>query len=251
MLRLDNGKNEMQPLYTAGKVRDWRMTVNPIWKPFVIFASLVTALVTFLPGLSPYAVGQTDEIVIVAYGDSLTAGYQLPPGDAFPVQLEKALRGKGHNVRVINAGVSGDTAADGLARFDWTMPEEADALILELGANDALRGIPLAETTSALEGILKRAGEKKLNVLIAGMEAPRNWGPSYVADFRAMYESLAQTYNTLLYPFFLDGVALDSALNLGDGIHPTGKGVAKIVERILPKVEELIARVKTAREKAS
>lgn len=227
------------------------MTVTPIWKPFVIFASLSAILVTFLMPLSVRAMENGDEIVIVAYGDSLTAGYQLPPNEAFPVQLEKALREKGHDVRVVNAGVSGDTAAEGLARFDWTMPKDADAIILELGANDSLRGIPIDETTKSLDSILKRAQEKKLEILIAGMEAPRNWGADYVTDFRAMYESLSQKYNTLLYPFFLEGVALDPSLNLGDGMHPTGEGVAKIVERILPKVEELIARIKVARENAS
>jgi acyl-CoA thioesterase-1 len=191
------------------------------------------------------------EIVIVAFGDSLTAGYQLPPDAAFPVQLEKALRAKGYKVRVVNSGVSGDTAADGLARFDWAMPEDADAVILELGANDALRGILVAETKKALDAILARLKARKIDVLLAGMEAPRNWGPDYVRDFREMYQTLAKTYDAALYPFFLDGVALDASLSLPDGMHPTGKGVAKIVERILPQVEALIERVKTRHKSAT
>lgn len=189
--------------------------------------------------------------VIVAFGDSLTAGYQLPPEAAFPVQLEKALTEKGLNVRVVNSGVSGDTAADGLARFDWAMPEDADAVILELGANDALRGIPLAETRKALVEILTRLKDRKIPVLIAGMEAPRNWGDDYVREFRQMYADLAAEYGAELYPFFLDGIALDNSLNLGDGMHPNEKGVGVIVERILPKVEELIEKAESRPAKES
>src|SRR5262249_19409787 len=158
-----------------------------------------------------------DEIVIVAYGDSLTAGHKLPQDAAFPVQLEKALRAKGHNVRVINAGVSGDTAADGLARFDWAMPEKVDAVILELGANDARRGLPVAATKAALGEILARLKARKIDVLIAGMEAPRNWGEPYDDAFRAMYRSLAESSGALFYPFFLNGIILDPSMNLADG----------------------------------
>jgi acyl-CoA thioesterase-1 len=191
------------------------------------------------------------EIVIVALGDSLTAGYQLPQPAAFPEQLEKALKSRGADVKVINAGVSGDTAADGLARLDWALPDNADAVILELGANDALRGIPVAETTKMLDNILGRLKARKLPVLIAGMEAPRNWGPDYAGAFRAMYAELSRKYEAQLYPFFLDGIAMDPSLNLSDGLHPTEKGVARIVERILPSVEELIRRVEKKRSEPS
>jgi acyl-CoA thioesterase-1 len=167
------------------------------------------------------------------------------------VQLENALRSRGADVKVINAGVSGDTAADGLARLDWALPDNADAVILELGANDALRGIPVAETTKMLDGILAKLRERKLPVLIAGMEAPRNWGPDYAATFRAMYAELSRKYDAALYPFFLDGIAMDASLNLRDGIHPTEKGVARIVERILPSVEDLIRRVEKKRAEPS
>lgn len=227
------------------------MTDNRIWTSLIAFASL--AMVLAGPGLPEraYAAGADKEIVIVAYGDSLTAGYQLPQTASFPAQLEKALQEKGHKVRVINAGVSGDTAADGLARFDWTMQEKADAAILELGANDALRGIPVAETRKALSAILKRFGERRMDVLVAGMEPLRNWGDEYASEFRDMYDALVKENNTLFYPFFLNGVVLNSSLNLPDGLHPNEEGVSIIVERILPQVEALIERVKTRRAKES
>lgn len=184
------------------------------------------------------------EPVIVAFGDSLTAGFGLAAGDAFPAQLERALRAKGQNVRVVNAGVSGDTAADGLARFDWSMPQDASAVIIELGANDALRGLDPATTNVALEKIITQAKARGLPVLLAGMEAPRNMGEDYVEQFGAIYTGLAAKYDLILYPFFLDGVALDPQLTLDDGTHPNAKGVARIVQGILPKVEELLARIK-------
>ncbi len=184
-------------------------------------------------------------IRIVAYGDSLTAGYGLAPGDAFPVLLEKALKAKGHNVEVINAGVSGDTTAAGLERFDWAVPDGVDAAIVELGANDGLRGLPPAGARSNLDAILTKLKAKRIQVLVAGIPAPRNWGDAYVKAFDPMFAELAAKHGTLLYPFFLDGVALNSALSLPDGLHPNTKGVGIVVERILPKVEELIARVKS------
>jgi acyl-CoA thioesterase-1 len=227
------------------------MADNVIWNCFKLFATLGIILGGATLPQTARAASPQKEIIIVAYGDSLTAGYQLPPDAAFPVQLEKALRGKGLNVRVVNAGVSGDTAADALARFDWSMPERADAAIVELGANDALRGIQVPETEKALGEILSRLRARHMDVLIAGMEAPRNWGEDYVTRFTAMYRSLAQTHDARLYPFFLAGVALDPSLNLGDGLHPTAKGVQKIVEAILPEVEALIERVKARRGRAS
>ncbi len=227
------------------------MISESIWKSLLAFASLIAVMAVVLFPKSVSAAPADEEIVIVAFGDSLTAGYQLPPDAAYPVQLEKALKAKGYHVRVVNAGASGDTAANGLARFDWTMPKDADAVILELGANDALRGIPIAETRKALGKILKRLKARNIEVLLAGMEAPRNWGEDYVEQFRAMYKSLAQENGALLYPFFLQGVALDSSLNLGDGLHPNAKGVLIIVERILLDVERLIDRVRAKPRKGS
>lgn len=182
-------------------------------------------------------------IRIVAFGDSLTAGFQLQPAQAFPVKLQAALKQRGHNVEVLNAGVSGDTTAAGLERFDWAVPDGTDAVILELGANDALRGQDPKQTRANLEKIIARLKAKNIDVLLAGMSAPRNWGPEYAAAFDAIYPDLAREHNLLLYPFFLDGIALDQTLNLGDGMHPNPKGVDVIVQRIIPKVEELIARI--------
>jgi acyl-CoA thioesterase-1 len=186
-------------------------------------------------------------IRIVALGDSLTAGYMLPPADAFPVQLQAALRAKGHNVEVINAGVSGDTTTAGLERFDWSVPEKVDAAIVELGANDALRGIDPKQARASLDAILGKFKQRNVDVLLAGMYAPRNWGEDYRRTFDAIYPELSQQYGTLLYPFFLDGIVADAKLNQGDGLHPTKEGVAHIVARILPLAEDLVGRVKSRR----
>lgn len=186
-------------------------------------------------------------IKIVAFGDSLTAGLGLPAEAAFPAKLQRALRAKGIAAEVANAGVSGDTASGGLARFDWSLPEGTEAVILELGANDALRGIDPKVTQAALDQILRRLKERRIEVLLAGMRAPRNFGPEYAAAFDAIFPQLAAAYNVLLYPFFLEGVATDSKLNQPDGLHPTAAGVDAIVAAITPKVEELVARVRAKR----
>ena len=193
---------------------------------------------------STSALPQEKPLKIVALGDSLTAGYGIAANQAFPAQLERALRDRGHAVEIINAGVSGDTATGGLARLDWSVPEDADAVIVELGANDALRGIDPQVTERALEAILKRLTERKIPVLLAGMRAPRNLGPDYAARFDGIFPALAKDYRTLLYPFFLTDVAAIRSLNLPDGVHPTAEGVAVIVAGILPMAEELIALAK-------
>jgi acyl-CoA thioesterase I len=181
---------------------------------------------------------------IVALGDSLTAGLGLPAQDAFPAKLQVELKAKGYDVTIVNAGVSGDTAAAGLERLDWSVPQDADAAIVELGANDALRGLDPALTQRALTTILDRLAEKRIPVLLAGMVAPRNMGADYTAKFDRMYPALAANHPVVFYPFFLEGVAGDPHLNQGDGLHPTAAGIDAIVHRILPKVEELIARAK-------
>jgi acyl-CoA thioesterase I len=188
-----------------------------------------------------------DEPVIVAFGDSLTAGLGLPEKDSFPAQLERALKARGQEVKLVNAGVSGDTAAAGLARLDWAMPDDASAVIVELGANDALQGLDPAATKATLEKIITELKARRLPILLAGMEAPPNLGKDYVDQFRAIYAGLAQRYGLILYPFFLYGVALDDQYTLSDGMHPNAAGVARIVEGILPKVEELLARVEAAK----
>jgi acyl-CoA thioesterase-1 len=182
-------------------------------------------------------------VTILALGDSLTAGLGVGPAEAFPVRLEAALKAKGHDVKVINAGVSGDTAADGAARLDWALAEPVNAVIVELGANDALRGLPVAQAEQALDRLLAALAAKKLPVLLAGMRAPPNMGPEYQAAFDGMYERLAAKQGVLLYPFFLDGVAADPKLNQGDGMHPSPAGVDVIVARMLPSVEQLLGKV--------
>jgi acyl-CoA thioesterase-1 len=183
-------------------------------------------------------------VKIVALGDSLVAGYQLQAADTFSVRLEQALRRKGLAVEIANAGVSGDTSSGGLARIDWSVPEGTDAVILELGANDMLRGVDPKVTREALETIIRKLKERRIEVLLCGMLAPPNLGADYARAYNPIYPQLAAAHDVLFYPFFLDGVATNAKLNLGDGMHPNADGVAAIVERILPKVEELIARVR-------
>jgi acyl-CoA thioesterase-1 len=183
-------------------------------------------------------------VKIVALGDSLTAGYQLPPQAAFPVQLEQALKAKGYAVEVVNAGVSGDTSSGGLARLDWSVPPGTDGVILQLGANDALRGIDPKVTREALTEIVRRLKARNIEVLLCGMLAPRNLGADYAKAFDPIYPELAAANGLVFYPFFLQGVATDASLNQSDGMHPTATGVAKIVGGILSKAEALVARIK-------
>jgi acyl-CoA thioesterase-1 len=183
-------------------------------------------------------------VKIVAFGDSLMAGYQIAIKDAFPAKLEQALRAKGVNVQVANAGVSGDTASGGLSRLDWSVPDGTDAVILELGANDMLRAVDPKVTREALTGIVRRLKARRIEVLLCGMLASRNLGADYARAFDPIYPELAAANGLVFYPFFLDGIAADARLNQSDGLHPTAAGVAKIVAGILPKVEELIARVR-------
>lgn len=199
-------------------------------------------IVTFLLTLS--SARSDEEIVIAAFGDSLSAGYQLAPADAFPNQLERALRKKGHNVRVLNAAVSGDTTSAGLARLDWAISNDVDAVILELGANDGLRGIDPDFSKGVLEKIVLALKGKKLKILLTGMEAPRSLGDEYVRKFRDMFKEIAEKHGTLYYPFFLEGIALQPKFNLSDGMHPNAQGVSIIVQNILPSVEQLIGLVK-------
>ncbi len=181
-------------------------------------------------------------ITVLALGDSLMAGYGLEAQQAFPVKLQAALRAEGLDVTIINAGVSGDTAAAGLARLDWSLDDSVAAVIVELGANDALRGMPPAQAEQALDAILGKLAERKLPVLLAGMAAPRNLGPEYQQAYDPIYARLAARHGALLYPFFLDGVAADPTLNQADGLHPNEAGVDMIVTRILPSVRQLLAK---------
>jgi acyl-CoA thioesterase I len=216
---------------------------SKVLQSVVVWSVVLVALV--LAFAAPTAAAER-AVRIVALGDSLTAGFGLPADAAFPAKLEKALRAKGLAVEISNAGVSGDTASGGLARLDWSVPEGTDAVILELGANDMLRGIDPKVTGAALDEIVRRLTARRIVVLLAGMRAAPNLGPDYGRQFEAIYADLARQNDLLLYPFFLDGVAADTKLNQHDGMHPTAAGVDAIVTHILPMAEALVAK---AREK--
>jgi acyl-CoA thioesterase I len=185
---------------------------------------------------------------IVALGDSLTAGYGLADKEGFVPRLQAALAAKGVTADIANAGVSGDTASDGLARLDWSVPEGTDAVIVELGANDMLRGIDPQVTRDTLDAILTRLAQRHIAVMLCGMKAAPNLGATYGHAFDSIYPELSAKHGVLLYPFFLDGVAADAALTQSDGLHPNAAGVGVIVGRILPKVEQLIARVRAQKQ---
>ena len=204
-----------------------------------IYRAVALAL---LAGLSAPAPAQAAARTLLVLGDSLGAGFGLPAEQGFVPRLEAALRARGHDIRVANGSISGDTTAGGRSRLAWALSSEPDFVIVELGGNDGLRGLDPAETRANLRAILARLKERKIPVLLAGMKAPRNLGPEYEAAFNGAWPELAKRYGAVLYPFFLDGVALDPALNQPDLIHPNAAGVAVIVERILPYVERLIAR---------
>lgn len=225
----------------------------------VCFGRLVNALALallslWLPAVASGALAADAPqrpIRIVVLGDSLSAGFGLKAADAFPAQLERLLKAKGYAIEIVNAGVSGDTTTGGLSRLDWAVPDGVDAVILELGANDALRGQPPSIARANLDAIITRLKARGIDVLIAGMRAPRNLGNDYANEFDRIFPELAEKHGALLYPFFLAGVALDPKLNLDDGMHPNTRGIAVIAERILPSAEDLIGRVKARRAAAS
>ncbi|HKQ46331.1 MAG TPA: arylesterase [Rhizomicrobium sp.] len=181
-------------------------------------------------------------VKILALGTSLTQGYGLPPGTEFTVQLQAALKREGIDAVVTNAGVSGDTSAGGRARLDWSLADRPDAVIVELGSNDMLRGIPPSETEKNLRAILIKLKAARIKVLLTGMQAQRNLGGDYVKQFDAIYPRLAKEFGVLFYPFILDGVALNPKLNQADGMHPNPAGVKVMVARILPLVKKLVAQ---------
>jgi acyl-CoA thioesterase I len=206
----------------------------------------VSCLVLLVAAAAAPAIAQQNTsqqpVHIVALGDSLTAGLGLPLKYSFVQRLQTALAAQGAAVEIANAGVSGDTASDGLARLDWSVPDGTDAVIVELGANDMLRGLKPEMTRAALDMILQRLTARHIAVLLCGMRAAPNLGADYVSSFESVYPALAAKYRTLLYPFFLDGVAGNLSLLQGDGLHPNAAGVDVIVQRILPKVEALVAQ---------
>ncbi len=211
---------------------------------FVHILVLIMALMTAGTALGQGSMAVTAKPVkMVVLGDSLSAGYGLPAGAAFPVRLQKALDTKEIKVDMINAGVSGDTASGGRDRLDWSVPEGTEAVIVELGANDALRGTDPAVTRAALSDILTRLKARGVAVLLCGMVAPPNYGSDYAARFNAIYPELAKSFGVPLYPFFLEGVAADARLNQADGMHPTAEGVDVVVKNILPTVEAFLGKL--------
>jgi acyl-CoA thioesterase I len=189
---------------------------------------------------SPHASANEERPRIVAFGDSLTAGLGVAGEEAYPARLQRRLEDEGLHYRVINAGVSGDTTAGGLRRVDWVLKSRPQIVILELGANDGLRGLNLQQTKSNLEGIIQRCQEASVKVVLAGMKLPPNYGTDYTKAFEAIYPELAKRYRLTLMPFFLDGVAGSTSLNQADGIHPTGEGYRLIAEKVLQTVKPLL-----------
>jgi len=205
-------------------------------------AGLLTAMSPAL--ISPARAQPRRELRLLALGDSLTAGYGLSRQEGFVAQLQAALRARGIPATVLDAGVSGDTTAGGRARLDWALADRPDAAIVALGGNDLLRALDPASTYANLNDILTRLGQRNIPVLLAGMLAPRNLGQEFVTAFEGAYQRLAREHDVVFVPFFLDGVAGEPALNQPDGIHPNARGVAVMVERILPAVEQLLSRVR-------
>ncbi|WJR78606.1 arylesterase [Bradyrhizobium sp. NP1] len=204
---------------------------------------LTVALMTALGASTPAMAAASRPIKMVVLGDSLSAGLGLSGPEAFPARLQKALKAKGIDVDMVNAGVSGDTASGGRDRLDWSVPEGTEAVIVELGANDALRGLDPAVTRAALSDIVARLKARKIAVMLCGMLAPPNYGSDYAARFNAIYPDLAKSFGVPLYPFFLEGVAADKKLNQADGIHPTAEGVDIIVRNVLPTVEAFLGSI--------
>ena len=225
---------------------EWCGTVQPAFQGFGVLTKYFKPVLLVLLGLVLAAApaSAAPSHVILAVGDSLTAGYGLPQDQSFPAQLQAALKARGMEARVINAGVSGDTSRDGRARLDWVL-SGLDAppglVILELGANDALRGLDPAETRANLAAILATLKARKLKVLLEGMKAPPNMGPRYARAFNGIYPALAKAFHVALDPFYLAGVAAEPGLNQADGMHPNARGVAVIVKRLAPDVARLLA----------
>jgi len=206
---------------------------------FKRFCQLFSGAALCLAAVTAWA--SAEPVRIVGFGDSLMAGYQLAPGESFPEKLETALKARGHDVLIANAGVSGDTTSGGLSRLDWSVPDGTDLVILELGANDMLRGIRPDVTEKNLVAMIERLNARGIGIVLAGMVAAPNLGAGYARTFDPIYPRLAETYDLPFYPFFLDGVAAERGLLLEDGMHPNAEGVDRMVEGFLPVIEEVLA----------
>jgi len=213
------------------------------------FKALIPALLlAFAATGLPIKAFAEAQIKLVGFGDSLMAAYNLQGNEGFPARLEAALRERGHDVEIADAGVSGDTTSGGLARLDWSIPDGVDGVILELGANDALRGLPPETTRENLEAMITRLNERGIDVLLAGMLAPPNMGSDYEAAFNAIYPELAAKYDLTLYPFFLNGATGNPALLLSDGMHPNANGINTMVENFTPVADQFIAQIKAKKD---
>ncbi|MDQ0318023.1 acyl-CoA thioesterase-1 [Pararhizobium capsulatum DSM 1112] len=209
----------------------------------MVIKGFAAFLLTLAVGFTVTSATQAETLQMVGFGDSLMAGYQLPAEDAFPARLEKALKAKGHDIVITNAGVSGDTTSGGLARIDWSVPDGTKGVILELGANDALRGIPPEESRKNLVAMIEKLSIRKIPVLLVGMLAPPNMGEDYAKRFNPIYPDLSATYFVDLYPFFLDGVVENPALKIEDGMHPNAEGVQVMVDKFLPYAERFLEEI--------
>ena len=211
-----------------------------VMSPAIVISSLLAAVVLFFAALLPQPAAAQQPVRIVFVGDSLTAGLGVGPGEAYVDRLQAMLGEKGLPIEAVNAGVSGDTTAGGLSRLDWSVPDGTDGVVLALGGNDALRGIPVAETRANLAAAIENLQARNIPVLLAGMMSPPNMGSEYEQAFNAIYSELAEQHEIAFYPFLLDGVAAETELNQTDGMHPNGDGMAVIAERMLPVMEEFI-----------
>src|SRR3954449_6534660 len=224
-------------------VRSYGNSARAVERRYGLFMHIAVLMFALMTVANPAWAEAAKPIKLVVLGDSLSAGLGLPAQEAFPTKLQKALQDKGIEVGMTNAGVSGDTSSGGRDRLDWSVPDGTDGVIIELGANDALRGIDPDLTRTALTEIVQRLKARKIAVMLCGMLAPPNYGADYAARFNSIYPDLAKKFGVPLYPFFLDGVAADAKLNQADGIHPTAAGVDIIVKNILPTVEAFLGTI--------
>ncbi|TFW57864.1 arylesterase [Bradyrhizobium sp. MOS001] len=228
-------------------VRSYGNSAYAVERRYGFFMHIAVLMIALMTAVDPAWAEAAKPVKLVVLGDSLSAGLGLPAQDAFPTRLQKALQAKGIAVEMTNAGVSGDTSSGGRERLDWSVPDGTDGVIVELGANDALRGIDPDLTRTALTDIVQRLKARKIAVMLCGMLAPPNYGAEYAARFNSIYPDLAKKFDVPLYPFFLDGVAADAKLNQADGIHPTAAGVDIIVNNIMPSVEAFLRNISEQR----
>ncbi len=245
-LQLDDGFSQRKASYIGFKQKSKPRNGSATFRNQALrFKAIVLHFLVMAAAFVSPAASQQQAVELVGFGDSLMAGYQLAPNESYTAQLEAALKAKGRSVTVTNAGVSGDTTSGGLSRVDWSVPDGTDGVILELGANDALRGVPPEETEDNLDAIITRLKDRGIPVLLAGMIAPPNMGGDYSTRYNEIYPRLAEKHGLPLYPFFLDGVVAVSGTQLEDGMHPNARGVGIMVERSLPAVERFIDEIQS------